>query len=137
MIKTIIAITILAISSTGYAEMLVDVTKIAGKTKSEINAYLGSPTSCGNSKYGEKCQYEKGEIEIIFINKKADWITIEGIDSVPFSPAALSAIGLKEKKPSFKNNFTLRWDSIQGLNEVSIFKGATNSDYAYIKTKTK
>lgn len=49
----------------------------------------------------------------------------------------LIAIGLKEAKPSFSNNFTLRWNSIQGLMEVSIFKGASNSDYAYIKVKTK
>lgn len=123
--------------STAYAETLVDITKLAGKSENEVSAYLGQPSSCGSSKYGKKCQYQKGDTEIVFINGKADWITVEDIDHIPFTKSALSAIGLKESKPSFSNNFTLRWNSIQGLMEVSIFKGASNSDYAYIKAKTK
>ncbi len=124
-------------ATAAYAEPIVDVLKIAGKSESEVASYLGAPKSCGKSKYGNKCQYIKGETEIVFIHGKADWITIEGIDSVPFSKSALAALGLKEANPAFKNNFTLRWNSIQGLMEVSLFKGASNSDYAYIKTKTK
>ncbi len=68
-----------------YAEPIVDVLKIAGKSESEVTSYLGAPKSCGKSKYGNKCQYTKGETEVVFINGKADWITVEGIDSVPFS----------------------------------------------------
>lgn len=119
------------------AEPIVDILKIAGKAESEVALYLGGPSSCSHSKYGEKCNYEKGETEIVFINGKADWITVEGIDSIPFSRSALPSLGLKEASPSFSNNFTLRWNSIQGLIEVSLFKGSANSDYAYIKTKTK
>lgn len=120
-----------------HAEPIVDVLKIAGKSESEVAKYLGAPSSCDKSKYGNKCQYAQGETEIVFINGKADWITVEGIDSIPFSKSALIALGLKEVKPSFSNNFTLRWNSIQGLREVSLFKGSSKSDYAYIKTKTK
>lgn len=79
----------------------------------------------------------KGETEIVFINGNADWITIEDIDEIPFNKSALSAIGLKEARPSFSSNLTLRWNSIQGLMEVSIFKGTSKADYAYIKVKTK
>ena len=132
-----ILIYVLLFSSAAYAAPVVDVTKIATKSESEVSKYLGNPTSCGNSKYGKKCQYKKGETEIIYINGKADWITIEGIDSVSFSKSALSALGLSEAKPSFSNNFTLRWNYIQGMREVSIFKGSSNSDYAYIKVTTK
>mgnify|MGYP005857358815 CR=1 FL=1 len=123
--------------SSAHAEAIVDVTKIAGKSEKEVSSYLGKPSSCGNSKHGTKCKYKKGETEIIFIKGKADWLTVEGIDHIPFSKSALSAIGLKEERPSFSNNFILRWNSIQGLMEVSIFKGASKSDYAYIKVKTK
>jgi len=131
--------TIILILSAGiaHAEAIVDVTKIAGKTQKDVTAYLGKEISCGKNKYGKKCQYKKGETEIVFIKGKADWITVEGIDNVPFSKSALSALGLKEKSPSFKNNFTLRWEPIQGLLSVSVFKGASKSDYAYIKVKTK
>lgn len=136
--QRLLAVAIFAVSvSTAHAEAIVDVKKIAGKSENDVFAYLGKPISCGSSKYGKKCQYKKGETEIVFINGNADWITIEGIDHIPFSNSALSAIGLKEARPSFSNNLTLRWNSIQGLMEVSIFKGASKADYAYIKVKTK
>ncbi len=136
--KRLLAVLIFAVLvSTAHAEILVDITKIAGKSENEVSAYLGQPSSCGSSKYGKKCQYQKGETEIVFINGKADWITVEGIDHIPFSKSALNAIGLNEASPSFSNNLTLRWDSTQGLMEVSIFKGALMSDYAYIKVITK
>jgi hypothetical protein len=120
-----------------HAEPIVDVLKIAGKSENEVAKHLGAPSSCGKSKHGNKCQYAKGKTEIVFINGKADWITVEGIDSITFSKSALAALGLKEANPSFSNNFSLRWDSIQGLMEVSLFKGSSKSDYAYIKAKTK
>jgi len=131
--------TIILVLSVGiaHAEVIVDVTKIAGKSQKDVTAYLGKEISCSKSKYGKKCQFKKGETEIVFIKGKADWITVEGIDNVPFSKSALSALGLREKRPSFKNDFTLRWESIQGLRSVSVFKGTSKSDYAYIKVKTK
>ena len=119
------------------AEAVVDITQVAGKTESEVSTYLGDPTSCANSKHGNKCQYTKGEMEIVFIGGKADWITVEGIDGVPFSKAALGALGLSEAPPSFSNQFTMRWERIQGLREVALFKGGATSDYAYIKVKTE
>ena len=127
----------LLLSTAVIAETIVDIPKIAGKSKKEVSSILGKESSCGKSKYGETCQYKKGETEIVYINGKADWITVEGIDNVPFSPKALTSIGLNKAKPSFQNNFTIRWSSIQGLMEVSIFKGASLSDYAYIKVRTK
>jgi hypothetical protein len=119
-----------------HAEAVVDITKVAGKSQKEVATYLGKEISCSHSKYGKKCQYKKGETEIVFIKGKADWITVEGIDNVPFSKSAITALGLKETRPSFKSNFTLRWEPIQGLRSVSVFKGTSNSDYAYIKVKT-
>ncbi len=124
-------------ASTVYAEVVIDVTKIAGKSEKEVAAYLGQPWSCNQSKYGNKCQYKKGKTEIVFINNKADWITVEGIDQVSFSISAINALGLKVVTPSFSNNFILRWSSIQGLREVSIFKGTSLCGYAYVKWKTK
>ena len=108
--------------------------RMANFANSEI---LGEPTNCSKSKYGQKCFYSVAETEIVFINGKADWITVEGIDNIPFNQKALKSIGIAPATPSFKNNFTLRWTSIQGFKEVSIFKGATNSDYAYIKAFTE
>jgi len=124
-------------SSVALSSPLIDVAKVAGKIQSQVAELLGQPTNCSKSKYGQKCSYSVAETEIVFINGKADWITIEGIDNIPFNRNVLKSIGISPTKPNFKNNFTLRWSSIQGLKEVSIFKGATNSDYAYIKVFTK
>ena len=116
---------------------IVDITKIAGKSQKDVTAYLGKEISCEKSKYGKKCQYEKGETTVVFIESEADWITVGGIDDVKFSKFALIALGLTQERPSFENDFTLKWESIQGLRSVSVFKGASKSDYAYIKVKTK
>lgn len=46
-------------ASIAHAEPVVDVLKVAGKSEGEVANYLGSPSSCGKSKYGKKCQYLK------------------------------------------------------------------------------
>lgn len=120
-----------------YSETIIDVLAIVGKNKTEVSTLIGAPSSCSQSKHGEKCQFSKGETEIVFIKGKADWITIEAIDNVPFGQVALETIGLKSLSPSFKNSFSMRWSELGGLYEVSLFKGEKNSDYAYIKAYTK
>lgn len=135
--QVFVAAGLLLFAGLAQAAPVVDVTKIAGKSENEVAKYLGKPSSCGKSKQGKKCQYNKGETEIVFIQGKADWITVEGIDQIPFTNAALVALGLKEAGPAFSNNFTKRWERIEDLREVSLFKGASSSDYAYIKVTTK
>ncbi len=118
-------------------DVLLDVLKLAGKTKDDVATMIGSPLQCSSIKYGEKCAYEIAETEIVFIDGKADWITIEGIDAVPYSSDAIEVFGFKPADPSFENTFTMRWNNIEGLLSVSLFKGAKNSDYAYIKSYTE
>lgn len=119
------------------AKPIIDVLQIVGKSKADVTRIIGKPQSCRQSKYGEKCSYSKGECKIVYINDKADWITVEAIDNVPFNKAALTSIGLPNQEPSFKSDYTLRWSGIAGLREVSLFKGSHNSDYAYIKAYTR
>lgn len=136
--KIIISGILLSLASlNAYSATVIDIPAIAGKNKAEVSSLIGPPLSCSQSKYGEKCSYAKGETEIVFIKGKADWITVEGIDDVPFNQAALEKIGFKNSPPSFKNDFSMRWSGLGGLYEVSLFKGASNSDYAYIKAFTK
>lgn len=135
--NTFIACAFVFVATSLSAEQVVDLTQIAGKSESQVSTYLGKPESCSPSKYGKKCAYQKAETEIIFINGKADWITIEGLDHLPFNANLLSSLGLKPASPSFSNSHTLRWNSVQGILEVSAFKGASLSDYAYIKVLTE
>jgi len=119
------------------SEIVFDVQAIAGKSKQEVASVLGKPSSCSPSKYGEKCSYEKGTSEIVFIKGKADWITVEALDSVQYSENAIMPLGFKAAKPSFKNEFTIRWERVQGLLEVSVFPTGSTVDYAYVKVSTK
>lgn len=64
-------------------------------------------------------------------------LSIDGIGKIPFSKAGLVALGLQDVNPSFIDASTMRWTSVQGLMEISLFKGASGSEYAYIKVKTE
>lgn len=119
------------------AEPVVKILDIAGKSKSTVASVLGKAKSCTSGKYGEKCIYEKGQIEIVFIKGKADWITVEALDHISFDSSSLTALGLNGTEPTFKNANTMRWDGINGLLEVSIFPAGKIVDYAYIKTNTR
>ena len=124
----------------GYAlasELVVDIPKLAGKGHADVAAVLGKPSSCHNGKYGQTCSYGKAATEIVFIQGKADWITVNDMRSVKFSPSAVESLGLKQVKPRFVSNSTIRWEQVEGLLEVSIFPGQSHVDYAYIKVHSR
>jgi hypothetical protein len=58
------------------ADVLFNVPKLAGKTEAEIEALLGEPVFCAKSESALNCAYRENEIEIVFIDGKADWITV-------------------------------------------------------------
>lgn len=127
----------LVVSSALASELVIDIHVIAGKSKQEVASALGKPSSCTASKYGSKYSYDKGQTEIVFIGGKADWITVEALDGISYDPAAITAFGLKATTPTFNNQFTVRWERVQGLREVSIFPIGAKVDYAYIKVVTE
>jgi hypothetical protein len=118
------------------AAAIVDVPKIAGKTQKEVATILGEPTTCETVKQGKKCFFKPGETEIVFISGKADWITVEALDTAPYSDEALPLLGLEKVTAVLSNESTIRWATIPGLLEVSIFPAQSGVDYAYIKTST-
>lgn len=119
-----------------WAAPVVDLARIAGKTKEEVAMVLGKPDSILTVKGGEQARYGKGDIEIVFVKGKADWITVGALAEVPFAPKALEALGLKETPPSFGNRHVMRWKTLPGLLEVAIFPGQKNCDYAYVEVFT-
>lgn len=118
-------------------DKLIDVPGIIGKSETAVAEMLGQPTECTSTKHGRKCTYEKAETEIVFIRGKADWITVEGIDKLPFNQGTLGSIGIKAQNPSFKNDFTMRWEPLQGMRSISLFGSGSNADYFYIKAYTE
>jgi hypothetical protein len=83
-----------------------DVARISGKSKEEINQYLGEPASQekvtvkGNINNCEKITYVEGMVEVIFINGKADWIKINDDPEMVLIPAKNDYISV-EKFPDY------------------------------------
>lgn len=119
---------------------VLDIKSIAGKTEKEVSLVLGEPVNCKMSKYGRSCNYKKFNTEVVYINKKSDWITLNSID-VHYDKRAIEAIGLPASLPTSnnKNAGLMVWD-VKPFREISIFAKWPKKekvDYFYIKTSTK
>jgi hypothetical protein len=119
------------------SDIVIDVPALVGKNKPEVSVLIGAPVSCAVAEYGETCVYLKAETEIVFINGKADWITIGGLMDRPFADTTLELLGFKAEAPTHSNSFSKRWEPLQGVISVAIFKVADSVDYAYIQAYTK
>lgn len=68
-------------------KFVVDIDKIAGKTPSEVKSVLGEPEKKEKSNPSgtpcpcDKCYYLNELVEIIYMNGKADWITVNNSSS--------------------------------------------------------
>lgn len=120
------------------AEPVIDVSKIAKKTKAEVEKVLGKPSSEEQSKYGPKLTYQKGKVEVVYIQGKADWITISDLNALSFDEKVLQAVGIPTHKPTFKNENVIRWEPCGELLFVSAFPTTNQKvDYVYVKATTK
>lgn len=133
-----LALIVLAVivSTAAHAASLIDIPKIAGRSMREVGDQLKATPVCAKNKYGTKCEYNAGRVEIIYIAGKADWITVNGLEQIPFNDAGIARLGFSQKPPSFHSPTVMRWNSLPGVLEVSIFKGQTGTDYAYVKVAT-
>jgi len=123
-------------STAAQASSVVDIPKIAGRSIKQVDDLLKTKPTCAKNKRGTKCAYNDGRIEIVYIDGKADWITVNGLEQVPFTGAGIVQLGFSQKSPSFNVPMVMRWNGLPGVLEVSMFKGQTGTDYAYIKVKT-
>lgn len=134
--------------NTADKQIVLDLKKIAGKNKTEVDKVLGksekvetfsaSSTPCKNIPC-EKVYYQKDKYEIVFINGKADWITINDLSQYDLKEENIEILGLPLTDPDFKNpQNVITWKNIENINEVSIFNdGSGKISYAYIKVSTE
>lgn len=74
---------------------------------------------------------------MVFIDGKADWITVSDMNAVPFIPNAIAALGIAERSPSFRNEHVMRWKLVDGLTEITMFPMQVPTvNYAYIIVST-
>jgi hypothetical protein len=87
-----------------------DLSTIIGKSIEEVNEVLGTPIKEEKIKYGQRLKYPK--IEIVFINGRSDWITLNMRNS-------------KFKVPQMS------------FVSKSTFDAGTSYEYTYIKCFTR
>lgn len=126
---------------------IIDVRTIVGKTEIEIEKILGktessekvspSGTPCKNTPC-EKKFYQKNKFEIVYIDGKSDWITINDVSTFTFNAENIILLGLSSTTPSSENTNVIKWNDIENINEVTFFNnGEDKIDYIYIKAVTK
>jgi hypothetical protein len=115
----------------------VPIPDIALGDRAKVDAVLGRPGSCSQTRYGPKCIYRRGAVEVVFIGGAADWITVNLPPRTPFATSALQALGLAARRPDASNANVMRWNGLGGLREVAVFPGNPGFvSYAYIKART-
>lgn len=101
---------------------LVDIRKVIKKEPYMVNAYLGEPQLCEQeSEHKKHCYYNKN-MEILYLDERADWIKINKINNISYGKEALALLDLSISKPTLQNNYVMTWTkAIRGIHEVSIF----------------
>ncbi|MFV5697436.1 hypothetical protein ACM55H_03620 [Flavobacterium sp. ZT3R17] len=148
LIKILLVALTLASCVNSKKEIIIDVSSIIGKNKTEIEKILGKPdnvemirpsnTPCVNVPC-EKVNYQSDKFEIVFINDKSDWITINKVSEFEINNENIELLGLELSEPSIYNHGNVtRWNNIENIKEISIFdNGSGKMDYIYIKSITE
>lgn len=113
--------------------VVMDVMRVVGRSESEVAALLG-PGSCEDIHRARLCRYPPRDDEVMFVRGKADMITVQGMGAVIFDDGALAALGLAPAQPEHRDEHAIRWESLPGLHEVTVFPAPGNRvHYAYVK----
>jgi len=113
-----------------------DILNLVGQNKKSVERVVGKAESCEKSKYGEKCYYRGGSLEIVFIEGQADWFTVYPSNAL-YLQDCIEQIGLKSRKPDAQASGSMKWLGLDGLLEVQAFRGSKGYvDYLYVKART-
>ena len=110
---------------------ILKISDLIGKTLLEAEAILGEATeinkvSPSNTPCKEtpcdKAIFQSGKYEIVFIDDRADWITINEVSNYNLDENAIQLLGLPKSNPSFSNPpMVIRWEDIENIREISFF----------------
>jgi hypothetical protein len=112
---------------------IIEIRKVVGKKKYLVDAYLKEPTQCKKETPNkQRCLYQSN-IEIVFLDERADWIKIEKLKGTFYSHKALELLNLTPIRPTLKNEYVMTWHrAIRGIHEVSIFGSNGNVSAIHI-----
>lgn len=120
----------------GSTAPLFRIVEVAGKTEAEVAAALGPPWNCESTLYSRRCSYAPGSTEVVYIDGRADWLTVNALGEAPLDDAILMRIGLKAAKPSSANDEERVWTDLAGLRELRAVGSAQRVEFLRIKVKS-
>lgn len=129
------------------APVALNLREVLGRGRAEVDEALGANPNCETvspSGVGKvpKCAYRDGNVEVVFIHDRADWVTVYGTDSrapdgaldLPLDPASLGQLGLVGA-PTGQTPIGIFWKgSVNGVREVSMF-GQKGGKVSYVLVK--
>lgn len=141
----------LATENNQSSGLILDLKSVSGKELSDVEKQLGrakfivkikdKKANCGEC---PKYSFKNGDIEVIFINQKADWITIKNMGNTKFQNCSIDLLGdFNCINRTFKSDDVIKWNDVNGFKEIVFFRKYENGkptfkvDYAYIKTFTE
>ncbi len=138
----------MGVTSSESSDVIVNLSEIVGKPLSEVEKLLGKANKIEKAKpSGTPCKenpcdkafFDSEKIEILFINGKADWITINDVSKYPLDENNIKLLGYPKSSPSFSNPSTvIRWSNVDGIKEIDFFNnGSGKIEYIYVKVKTE
>ena len=107
-----------------------------GKSENEIAAILGPGEKCKDRSRGRSCEYLDNTVQIIFIDGRADWIAIGGLQGIPFDYEALRVVGLHPTPPFVHMASRMHWQHHHGLELVSVFARGEETAFIEIRAYT-
>ena len=133
------------------AELYADLSALLGNSQEEAAELLGSPSKCETvnphgSKEAPKCYYREGNIEVVFFDDRADWITVYGPGEspskatcfdAPFEAESLKLLGLDGEPTATSILGIFFQGSVPGTVDVSIFGKPGELRYVYVMAYTK
>lgn len=112
------------------------IAEVAGHSEAELAVVLGPPWDCESSLYSRRCRYAPDNTEVVFIDGKADWLTVRSPGEVAFDASALGRIGLPDRKPDQATAEELVWTGFGGLREVRVVGSVDGVRMLCVKVKS-
>ena len=108
--------------------IVLDVPALVGRSLAEVDTILGLPDhreSVNPYRVGSgfKCTYQSGKVEVVFFAGRADWITVNDLQEVEFSPRSIGRFGFPVLKPTDFSPHLVRWRNLSGMREVVLWPG--------------
>jgi hypothetical protein len=112
------------------------IAEVAGRPEAEVAAVLGPPWQCESSRYSRRCRYAPGATEVVYIDGKADWLTVTALGDAPLDDQLLMRIGLQPAPAGTASDQERVWLTLGGLREVRAYGTPDRAQFLRIKVKS-